>query len=358
MLSPIFKPAQLRGIIVFLVLLLIFHLSVDAYLDKLSADRMPSSGDLKAFTEMIKAHKELRSSKNRMKPYSKTINPNEATKEELVASGLSEWLSERLIKFRETGASFKEIKDLERIYGMDSNWLRERGNQLLFNLDGQEAGIFQHNKEKELALDTFNPNLVSKQELENMHLPQRVVKGILSFRSKYRPFQELDDIYKVYGIDTLMAQQIEPFLKIKGQESQDSLNLGVKILALNKVDTMILKTVPGIGSYLANAIIEYRSALGGFHTVEQLRDLFLIDSSRFNQISKSFYCDSIVKKININAASCEDLAKHPYISFKLARNICEFRERMRLFRNREELMNIELVDGVLFSKLAPYLEIR
>lgn len=54
----------------------------------------------------------------------------------------------------------------------------------------------------------------------------------------------------------------------------------------------------------------------------------------------------------------EALYEHPYISYKLARNIVDFRERMRLFKKEDELMNIELVDAVLFSKLVPYLEIR
>mgnify|MGYP003633779679 CR=1 FL=1 len=356
-----FSPAERRGILVFLILCLLFYLSVDAYLSHLQANRAPSSLERKAFIALLKQQK-LADSLQGKKDYSYRgrIDPNVATKKQLVQSGLKESTAERLIRFREKGAFYNSRSDLERVYGMDTNWLKSEGIDFVFNLrpeDKKEA--FQLSAENlPLKLKFFDPNTIKGEELLEMHLPGSAVKGILSFREKFRAFEKSKDIYAVYNIDSFLAQQIVPFVKIEGQDELKKADSLKGPISLNQADTILLKKVKGIGSYLAKSIVEYRTKLGGFYSVSQLRELYSVDSTRFEMIRKKLYCDTDYQKLKINEASEEELYSHPYISYKLARNIVEFRERMRLFKKAEELMNIELVDGVLFSKLAPYLEIK
>ena len=63
------------------------------------------------------------------------------------------------------------------------------------------------------------------------------------------------------------------------------------------------------------------------------------------------------KQLSLNYDSMESLQAHPYINYYLARSIVDFREQVRAFKSVEELRNIELVDAVIFSKLAPYLKV-
>lgn len=92
------------------------------------------------------------------------------------------------------------------------------------------------------------------------------------------------------------------------------------IVELNTADTITLKKVPGIGSSFAGRIVKFRTLLGGFYTVEQLREVYGMDEERYFSLQKWFHVDtSFIAKIPVNHLSVEALAKHPYISYKQAR---------------------------------------
>jgi DNA uptake protein ComE-like DNA-binding protein len=357
----LFSPAERRGIMVFLLLIFLVHLSVDAYLSHLQAERGPSEKERNAFIAIIKEHQSQDSLFAIPRDYNGTINPNSASEEKLVASGLSQKITSRLLNFREKGVKFYGKQDLHRVYGMDTSWLNAPGITFQYARRLKTENDRDNNswKQGDLRLSIFDPNTVSEETLLEMHLPKGAARGILSFRDRYREFERNDDIYAVYSIDSALANQIRPFLNIKMKDiiksSLDTINWPINV---NVADTNQLKQVKGIGSYLAKSIVDYRESLGGFYSLNQLLDLYSVDSSRLEKFVNHLYCDSLYAKLNINKTSEEELYGHPYVSYKLARNIVEFRERMRLFENAEELMNIELVDGVLFSKLVPYLEVR
>lgn len=361
MTNILFSPAERRGIIVFLIICMLLYLSVDAYLSHLQLKNKPSNEQIEAFRALVLEHKVRDSlhatARNNFKGL---LDPNEVGQEQLLQSGLRKDIAERLIRFREKGAYYNSRSDLEKVYGMDTSWLNRKDLNFVFHpRKGEFDDSYEvRNQNLSLKLTPFDPNTISKGALLGMHLPGSAIQGILSFREKFRPFEKATDLYAVYNIDSSLAEQIIPFLKIKELAELNSLDSLIVSVSINQADTNLLKGIKGIGSYLAKSIVEYRQKLGGYYSVEQLRDLFVVDSSRYQTISKHLYCDDDFRKLDINKASEEELYNHPYISYKLARNIVEFRERMRLFEKVEELANIELVDGVLFSKLAPYLEIK
>lgn len=357
----LFSPAERRGIIVFLALSVLLYLSVDAYLSHLQSNNKLSAEERQAFITLIKEHEQKAAGFDQTQHYGGSLNPNEANQKQLISSGLKKEIAERLINFREKGAYFKNRSDLAKVYGMDKAWLYSKKMHFKFPSQNEFDGEKESPADQLTALELshFDPNVSSEAELLAMHLPASAVKGIISFREKYRPFRHSTDMFEVYTIDSALAKAVIPFVEIEnGAREMASVDTVSGPISINQADTNLLKTVKGIGSYLAKSIVDYRARLGGFYSVEQLQDLFAVDSSRFENIRARFYCDTSFQKININNAAEETLYEHPYISYKLARNIVEFRERMRLFKKPEELMNIELVDGVLFSKLAPYLEIK
>jgi DNA uptake protein ComE-like DNA-binding protein len=136
-------------------------------------------------------------------------------------------------------------------------------------------------------------------------------------------------------------------------------NSGTKtyqVVELNSADTTLLKTLPGIGSGYAARIFNYRMKLGGFYSKLQLFEIKGMDSLRFSGIEP--YIDInpwLVRKININTATFEQMSSHPYISNNVAISLINYRNRHGKFLVIEDVMKSELVDEELFSKLAPYL---
>jgi competence protein ComEA len=60
-------------------------------------------------------------------------------------------------------------------------------------------------------------------------------------------------------------------------------------------------------------------------------------------------------KVNINAASAEQLSALPGVGAKLAARIVEYRQKSGAFKSVQELMNVKGVGEKNFEKLQPYL---
>jgi len=128
------------------------------------------------------------------------------------------------------------------------------------------------------------------------------------------------------------------------------------LIEINSGDTTELKKIRGIGSVFAKRIVKFREALGGFVKKEQLQEVYGFDKEKFDQvISQVTLNASLVKKININTASVDDLNKHPYISKKEAVAIFTKRVKAGDYTDLQELKKIDLIHEDLFAKLVPYL---
>lgn len=137
---------------------------------------------------------------------------------------------------------------------------------------------------------------------------------------------------------------------------KENLKLNIE---LNTADTLALKQIYGIGSVLSKRIIKYRDLLGGFYDKNQLLSVYGMDTNTYHNFKHQIFVDlSLVKKIDVNFATANDLSKHPFVHYKLANSIVNYRDIHGLFSSKEELMNLYLIDTVLFNKLLPYLEIN
>ncbi len=126
------------------------------------------------------------------------------------------------------------------------------------------------------------------------------------------------------------------------------------VLNLNESDTTELKKVPGIGSYFARRIVEYRERLGGYVSTDQLLEIeHLPDSVRgWFMVSDTFH----VRKLQVNVASLSQLRQHPYMDFYKARAIVEYRQRNGDIKNPVSLSLFQEFGGQDLERLEPYLD--
>jgi competence ComEA-like helix-hairpin-helix protein len=121
-------------------------------------------------------------------------------------------------------------------------------------------------------------------------------------------------------------------------------------------DTSAFIALPGIGSKLAARIVNFREKLGGFHSVEQIKETYGLPDSTYEK-AKNYLQSSTasIKKFNINSATKEELKVHPYIKWQLANAIVEYRNQHGAYKNLTDLKNIMLIDEATFDKILPYL---
>ncbi|MDR1645359.1 MAG: helix-hairpin-helix domain-containing protein [Tannerellaceae bacterium] len=134
------------------------------------------------------------------------------------------------------------------------------------------------------------------------------------------------------------------------------------IVELNTADTVTLKKVPGIGSVFAHRIVKYRTLLGGFYSVEQLREVYGIDGideERFLSLQKWFYADtSFIAKLPVNYLPSDTLSRHPYISYKQARLLHQLSRRKGRLDGWEDLHLMEEFTDADRVRLSPYLSFQ
>lgn len=128
---------------------------------------------------------------------------------------------------------------------------------------------------------------------------------------------------------------------------------------LNQADTFDLQEIRGIGPAFAKRIVRYRQNLGGFIKLEQLHEVWGVDSVLLENIRPHVFLtiDSITK-INVNEADIKSLKRHPYLDYYQAKEIYLHRQKYGNFATVEELRTVNLIDSGTFARIAPYLRVR
>jgi competence protein ComEA len=217
------------------------------------------------------------------------------------------------------------------------------------------------------ALFIFNPNTVSLQELIKLGFKEKTAQTLLKFRNRGFIFKQKEDLKKVYGISDNFYSTLKPYILIdsiknertKNRPAQMTLSAPIQtnklqtIVELNAADSLALIAIKGIGPTFAKRILKYRSILGGYASIEQLKEVYGFTDELYEQVKSSFTLNaSLLKKININTDDFKTLNKHPYLSYEITKVIFDWRRKTII--NATNLKGI-LNDNIQYQKLLPYL---
>ncbi len=107
----------------------------------------------------------------------------------------------------------------------------------------------------------------------------------------------------------LITQHLSPIVSSKAQKQE-------RHIELNSADSIQLISLRGIGPYYASRIIRYRNRLGGFYSVEQLKELkmkyFNVDSN-INLFSVN---PALIQKADMDTMSFKAILRHPYLKYE------------------------------------------
>jgi DNA uptake protein ComE-like DNA-binding protein len=213
------------------------------------------------------------------------------------------------------------------------------------------------------TLFAFNPNTVTKDELKTLGFSDRLVKGLLNYRTKGGEFRIKADVKKLYGMDSTFYKRLLPFIQLPERIVYEKKVLDLKkksvLFDLNEADSAQFQQVYGIGPVLAKRIVKYRDRLGGFIKNDQLYEVYGLDSVVIGQLLKvSFLPDNnSAKKLSINTADEKMLSSHPYFSKNIARAIVTYRFQHGNYLSVDDLRRINLIDEKTMTKIYPYLTV-
>lgn len=220
------------------------------------------------------------------------------------------------------------------------------------------------NKIENAVLFRFNPNKTDSASFVKLGLSPKVASNILKYRNKGGYFKTKESFSKVYGISATKFKQLESFIVIeeKSVAKKDTI-ISVKpeikadvYVELNSADTTELMKVKGIGRGYARSIVRFRKSLGGYISVEQLKEIYGMTPENYEKIQK--YCTvnkELIQKINVNIASAERLNAHPYLDFYQSKAIYELRRNKGKLKSVTDFKNITEFNAEKIAKIQPYL---
>jgi competence protein ComEA len=216
----------------------------------------------------------------------------------------------------------------------------------------------------------FDPNTASGSDWQRLGIKDKTVITIQKYLSKGGHFYKAEDIRKIWGLHPDEAQRLLPYIQIAAKEDRspqknyetknyDKAKSSVPVVDINTADTSNFIALPGIGSKLAQRIINFRDKLGGFYKTEQVAETFGLPDSTFQKIKARLSINkATIKQLNINTATLDEMRSHPYIRYAIANAIVQYRTQHGNFAAVTDIKKIMLVTEELFIKLEPYLTVQ
>ena len=257
------------------------------------------------------------------------------------------------------------------------------GNNTTTNIQ-QEANQKSSNKSynyasyspKKAERFTFDPNTADSSQLLRLGLQPWQVRNIYKYRAAGGIYRKPLDFAKLYGLTVKQYRELEPYIKISNdylpastlvKDERYSQNTSkakdtttyqhpIKIketehIVLNTADTTSLITIPGIGPYYARKIMQYGNRLGGYVSVDQLDEIddFPTEAKKYLVIM-----NPTPKKLNVNQLSLNELKRHPYINFYMAKAITDYRRLHGTIKSLNDLRLIKDFTPEVINRLTPY----
>ena len=215
---------------------------------------------------------------------------------------------------------------------------------------------YSSKQKKKIKYYRFNPNKLSTEGWMNLGFSKKqseVISNYIKVRGGIKKKEELKDIFV---INKEKYSKLEPYIDIPKLATVPE----KAVVTLNTATVDDFKKIKGIGDVYSKIIVDYRTKLGGFKFYYQLKEINIVDSALYVAIKKQFPLskDYKVRKLNINKATLEGLQNHPYISWRLANSIVDFRTNFRDFKSLDELKNIEVISDAYFNKIKLYLTLE
>jgi len=256
-------------------------------------------------------------------------------------------------------------------------------NQELADYEAQVDSVFKERVQRDASLYKskyktktndkvvylpFNPNSDSEKQLLTAGVPAYVVKSLIKFRTKGGDFKKKSDFKKLYVVNDKLYLALESYLSLpdesplsfrdnvvddkKGQKQ-------VKELDINSASLEDLMALKGIGEVFAKRILNYRKLLGGFYDKRQLAEVYGLSKETYDAIEPIIVLKSKpIKSILVNSATYEELAKHPYLSYKKAKSIVLYRDQHGNYMSDDDLRKLHLLSKADVDRVLPYLDLN
>jgi DNA uptake protein ComE-like DNA-binding protein len=218
----------------------------------------------------------------------------------------------------------------------------------------------------------FNPNFITDYKGYRLGMSVPEIDRLLAFRKQNKYVNSPKEFQVVTKVSDSLLNAISPYFKfpdwVNNKKEFKNFNKypnaafakkdKVVIIDINKATQEDLIKIYGIGEAISLRILKYKESLGGFVSMEQMKDVWGLSPEVIDNLNSHFkvLVTPNVKKIDINNASIKELSQFPYFNYQLAKQIVTFRSMNGDFKNSDDLTKIKGLSIDKANIIALYLD--
>ena len=211
------------------------------------------------------------------------------------------------------------------------------------------------------SLFYFNPNTLADKGWLVLGLPSTKLSVLRNFQKSGAIFKTKTDLKHCFAITDAFYEKVEKYISIPEiKKTETPINKTKKtnqIVELNQADSLQLISINGVGPFYAKQILKYRKELGGFRNYDQLTEIWGLENLEIQKLKQQTSIDTLhIRKVNVNTIELEQLKLHPYLNYKQAKMILNYRKQHGDFKQVKDIRKIKPISPELFRKIAPYLK--
>ena len=248
--------------------------------------------------------------------------------------GIGKVLSQRIVNYRKALGGFESTSQIGKVFNLDPD-VFARIEPYLY-VDAATAPRELQTKNRQVQLTSSTPYPSSN----NANIPSRA--------------DDAPDPRQVNGPAPTGSDGANArYLSVsRGAETRP------QVADLNLADSALLVTLPGIGAKLAPRIVRYRTLLGYFISVDQLKNVHGLSEANFQLMAPYLRIGdtSQYPRKDLNAAPAHRLAGFPNISRQLSEAIVLHRKQLGWFESWDQVAMVNGMTPEALEELKAYFD--
>ncbi|TDE29816.1 helix-hairpin-helix domain-containing protein [Flavobacterium ranwuense] len=203
----------------------------------------------------------------------------------------------------------------------------------------------------------FNPNFITDYKGYKLGMSVEEIDRLFVFRNENKYVNSPKEFQNVTKISDSLLNVIAPYFKFpdwvnnkkeykefkKYPNQAFAKKEKIALIDINQASKEDLIKIYGIGEAISLRILKQKESLGGFVSMEQMKDVWGLSPEVIENLNTHFKVSELpnFKKIEINNASLKELSQFYYFRYALAKEIVTYRSMRGNINNIEDLTKIK-----------------
>ena len=203
----------------------------------------------------------------------------------------------------------------------------------------------------------YNPNFITDYKGYKLGMSVDEIDRLLAFRKENKYVNSSQEFQNVTKVSDSLLNVMSPYFKFpdwvnnkkeykefkKYPNQAFAKNEKIVLIDINQATKEDLIKIYGIGEAISVRILKQKEVLGGFVSMEQMKDVWGLSPEVIENLNSHFKVSVLpnFKKIDINNASLKELSQFYYFKYPLAKEIVTYRSMKGNISNIEDLTKIK-----------------